>query len=136
MTYSSAHINKFKVVSAAQSARSFCLSASGAQKLWDERERKLALNFALKSFMHKIQQFFLEFLWISVFFFALNVDFLEMTKKYSFMQKNFKKCFENERKIEGRSFVTERERERKTAVYAVLRKDQKSHCAFYRVIMK
>ena len=31
------------------------------------------------------------------------------------MHKNFKKYFENERKIERRSFVTERERERKTA---------------------
>ena len=31
------------------------------------------------------------------------------------MHKNFKKSFENERKIERRSFGTERERERKTA---------------------
>ena len=31
------------------------------------------------------------------------------------MHKNFKKSFENERKIDRRSFVTERERERKTA---------------------
>ena len=31
------------------------------------------------------------------------------------MHKNFKKSFENECKIERRSFVTERERERKTA---------------------
>ena len=31
------------------------------------------------------------------------------------MHKNFKKSFENERKIERGSFVTERERERKTA---------------------
>ena len=31
------------------------------------------------------------------------------------MHKKFKNCFENERKIERRSFVTERERERKTA---------------------
>ena len=31
------------------------------------------------------------------------------------MNKNFKNIFENERKIERRSFVTERERERKTA---------------------
>ena len=31
------------------------------------------------------------------------------------MYKNFKKSFENERKIERRSFVTKRERERKTA---------------------
>ena len=31
------------------------------------------------------------------------------------MLKNFKKSFENERKIEQRSFVTERQRERKTA---------------------
>ena len=30
------------------------------------------------------------------------------------MNKNFKNIFENERKIERRSFVTERERERKT----------------------
>ena len=30
------------------------------------------------------------------------------------MHKNFKKSFENERKIERRSFLTERERERKT----------------------
>ena len=31
------------------------------------------------------------------------------------MYKNFKKSFENERKIERRSSVTKRERERKTA---------------------
>ena len=31
------------------------------------------------------------------------------------MHKKFKNFFENERKIERRSFVTERERERKTA---------------------
>ena len=31
------------------------------------------------------------------------------------MHKNFKKSFENERKIERRSFDTERERERKAA---------------------
>ena len=31
------------------------------------------------------------------------------------MHKNFKKSFENERKIERSSFVTERDRERKTA---------------------
>ena len=31
------------------------------------------------------------------------------------MHKTFKKSFENERKIERRSFVAERERERKTA---------------------
>ena len=31
------------------------------------------------------------------------------------MHKNFKKSFENERRIERHSFVTERERERKTA---------------------
>ena len=35
-------------LSGAQSVRSLCLSASGAQKLIDERERKLALIFALK----------------------------------------------------------------------------------------
>ena len=31
------------------------------------------------------------------------------------MHKNFKKSFENERQIDRRSFVTKRERERKTA---------------------
>ena len=35
-------------LSGAQSARSLCLSASGAQKLIDERERKSALIFALR----------------------------------------------------------------------------------------
>ena len=36
-------------------------------------------------------------------------------KKCDFMHKNFKKSFENERKIERRSFDTERERERRAA---------------------
>ena len=78
----------------AQYARLFCLSASGAQKLRDERERDRIKNLLNANF----------FQFQSVY--ALDADFRndsqKAKKKYIFSL--------NERKIERRSILIERER--------------------------